>query len=171
MTCPVKLYLFFSSCLCGLLRSGDTSEFNLSDINREGMTKTQAEKVLIIVLRHQKYNLSLEGIFIDGDLQDEQGNVPHPGYYDFSLGYDTPTAGATDYLGLFSVSPKTGDIWEINECERVVFPELQKIQQGIMEKNGATFASEVVQRRGWVVRKSSTCHGIACRGRDGRKKW
>lgn len=142
------IFVFFllASAVCYV--QGNTSEFNLSDINREGMTKAQAEKLLIIVLRHQKYNLSLGGIFIDGDLQDGQGNAPHPGYYDFSLGYDTPTAGATDYLGLFSVSPKTGDIWEINECERVVYPELQKIQQGIMKKTGATFASEVVQRRG-----------------------
>ncbi|EAW8149236.1 hypothetical protein I7044_004068 [Salmonella enterica subsp. enterica] len=142
----ISVFFLLASAVC--YAQGDASEFNLSDINREGMTKAQAEKLLIIALRHQNYNLSLEGIFIDGDLQDEQGNAPHPGYYDFSLGYDKPTAGATDYLGLFSVSPETGDIWEINECERVVFPELQKIQQGIMKKTGATFASEMVQRRG-----------------------
>ncbi|ECG8194898.1 hypothetical protein FM905_22335, partial [Salmonella enterica] len=53
-----------------------------------------------------------------------------------------------DYWGLFSVSSQTGDIWEINKCERIIFPQLQKIQQEIMKKTGATFASEVVQRRG-----------------------
>ncbi|HGB3121938.1 TPA: hypothetical protein ACIVAR_004370, partial [Salmonella enterica subsp. enterica serovar Chailey] len=47
-----------------------------------------------------------------------------------------------------SVSSQTGDIWEINKCERIIFPQLQKIQQEIMKKTGATFASEVVQRRG-----------------------
>ncbi|HCI4950857.1 TPA: hypothetical protein NPF41_004271, partial [Salmonella enterica] len=110
--------------------------------------KAQAEKLLIIALKYQKYDLSLDGVFVDGDLQDKHGNPPHPGYYDFSLGYDTPTAGAIDYWGLFSVSSQTGDIWEINKCERVIFPQLQKIQQEIMKKTGATFASEVVQRRG-----------------------
>lgn len=33
-------------------------------------------------------------------------------------------------------------------CKRISFQALQKIQQEIMKKNGATFASEVVQRRG-----------------------
>ncbi|EBS1067499.1 TPA: hypothetical protein LC393_003522 [Salmonella enterica subsp. enterica serovar Wangata] len=138
-------FLFISEfCYAQVL----VSEFNLSDINRGGMTKAQAEKLLIIALKYQKYDLSLDGVFVDGDLQDKHGNPPHPGYYDFSLGYDTPTAGAIDYWGLFSVSSQTGDIWEINKCERVIFPQLQKIQQEIMKKTGATFASEVVQRRG-----------------------
>lgn len=43
------------------------SEFNLSDINRGGMTKAQAEKLLIIALKYQKYDLSLDGVFVDGD--------------------------------------------------------------------------------------------------------
>ncbi|EGN5061699.1 hypothetical protein IHY49_004437, partial [Salmonella enterica] len=50
------------------------SEFNLSDINRGGMTKAQAEKLLIIALKYQKYDLSLDGVFVDGDLQDKHGN-------------------------------------------------------------------------------------------------
>lgn len=123
------------------------TELNLSDINHKGMTKKQTEELLIIALKHNKYNLSGEGTFVDGDLQDEKGSSPHPGYYDFSVGYDDPTAGAIEYWGLFSVSPQTGDIWEINECKRIVYPELQKTQRTIMKKTGVTFADEVAKRR------------------------
>lgn len=123
-------------------------EFSLSDISHGEMTKAQTEKLLIIALKHQEYDLSLDGVFVDGDLAAKHGNPPHSGYYDFSLGYDTPNAGAIEYWGLFSVSSQTGDIWEINQCQRIKFPELQRIQREIMKKTGATFASEVVQRRG-----------------------
>ncbi|EOF5433912.1 hypothetical protein ACK1MO_003616 [Salmonella enterica] len=124
------------------------SELNLSEVSHNGMTKKQAEALLIIALKYKKYNLSDEGSFVDGDLQDEKGNPPHPGYYDFSVGYDDPKAGATEYWGVFSVSPQTGDIWEINECEKVTYPELKKMQQEIMKKTGVTFTDEVVERRG-----------------------
>ncbi|EPK7286155.1 hypothetical protein [Citrobacter farmeri] len=126
----------------------NVSEFSLSDVSRNGMTKAQAEKLLIIALKYEKYNFSIPGAFVDGDLQDKQGNAPHPGYYDFSVGYDTSKAGAIEYWGLFSVSPSTGDIWEINECERISFPELKNIQTEIMKKTGVTFSNEKVQRRG-----------------------
>lgn len=134
------------SVLC--YAQSNAPEFSLSDISHGGITKAQAEKLLIIALEHQKYDLSLDGVFVDGDLEDKHGNPPHPGYYDFSLGYDTPNAGAIEYWGLFSVSSQTGDIWEINQCQRIKFHELQRIQREIMKKTGATFASEVVQRRG-----------------------
>ncbi|MCF3802725.1 hypothetical protein L2E22_25240, partial [Salmonella enterica subsp. enterica serovar Weltevreden] len=70
------------------------SEFNLSDIKRGGMTKPQAEKLLIIAHKYQKYDLSLDGVFVDGDFQDKHGNHPHPGDYDFRLCYDTLTSVA-----------------------------------------------------------------------------
>ncbi|HCI0190712.1 TPA: hypothetical protein NN370_003583, partial [Salmonella enterica] len=95
-----------------------------------------------------KYNITLPSVFIDEALKNDQGKPFHSGYYSFGVGYDSPSVGATDIWGLFSVSPKTGDIWEEYSCERISFPALQKIQQEIMKKTGATFASEVVQRRG-----------------------
>lgn len=146
---PLKLIFLFISLVSAVCYvHGAVLEFNPSDISHGGMTKTQAENLLIIALKHQQYNLSLDGVFIDGDLLDEDGNPAHSGYYDFSLGYDTPNAGAIEYWGLFSVSAQTGDIWELHQCEEIIFPELHKIQQKIMKKTGATFASEVDQRRG-----------------------
>lgn len=49
---------------------------------------------------------------------------------------------------MFSISPKTGDVWEEYTCTQISFPELQKIQQIIIKKTGVTFADEVAQRRG-----------------------
>ncbi len=134
------------------------------------MTKAQAEKLLIIALKYQKYDLSLDGVFVDGDLQDKHGNPPHPGYYDFSLGYDTPTAGAIDYWGLFSVSSQTGDIWEINKCERIIFPQLQKIQQEIMKKLARHLPVKWYSAGGWAVQMNSgivgsTGHTLPARAR------
>ncbi|EAA5455683.1 hypothetical protein DQC86_24020 [Salmonella enterica subsp. enterica] len=122
--------------------------FDLTKLNQEGLTETQAQALLVLSLKNKKYNITLPGVFMDEALKNDQGKPFHSGYYSFGVGYDSPSAGATDIWGLFSVSPKTGDIWEEYSCERISFPALQKIQQEIMKKTGATFASEVVQRRG-----------------------
>ncbi|EHM40255.1 hypothetical protein HMPREF0454_03549 [Hafnia alvei ATCC 51873] len=145
-----KIIFLLVISLIPIMSSAEISvfEFNPTDVNRGGMTKEQSEGLLIIALKHEKYDLSVSGAFVDGDLQDKQGNAPHPGYYDFSVGYDNPTAGAIEYWGVFSVSPRTGDIWEINECKRISFPILQKAQKEIIKKTGVTFADEVAQRRG-----------------------
>lgn len=113
-----------------------------------GLTREQAQKILISALNNQGYQLNKAGVFIDGDLTDEEGNPPHPGYFDFSLGYDGPTSGATEYWGLFSVSRLTGDVWEINTCKRLESRVLQGLQESVMAKTGKTMAEETTQRKG-----------------------
>lgn len=120
----------------------------LGQIAPEGLSRNQAKQVLIAALKHQRYKLEKSGVFIDGDLTDENGNPSHPGYFDFSLGYDSPKAGATEYWGVFSVSVLIGDVWEINTCKRFVFPALQRIQKNIMKQTGKTIADEKAQHRG-----------------------
>jgi len=120
----------------------------LGPVAPEGLSRAQAKKVLMVVLRHQYYKLGKPGVFIDDNLADENGNPPHLGYFDFSLGYEDQKAGATEYWGLFSVSPLTGDVWEINTCKQFIFPLLQQIQKGIMEKTGKKLTDEKAQRRG-----------------------
>ncbi|WP_414162818.1 hypothetical protein ACMGGS_11820 [Superficieibacter sp. BNK-5] len=146
MPCKIACLLFclLTPVMCSAwVNVSDIPEFNLTKINKDGLTKTEAEALLITALKYEEYNLSLSGVFIDDDL-----SPADPYYYEMGVGYDTPKAGAVEYWGLFSVSPKTGDIWEEYSCERISSSALQKIQQEIMKKTGATFASEVVQRRG-----------------------
>ncbi len=137
-------------CLISVAFSAEVgaAPFKSAEVRENGLTKDQAKQVLMVVLRHEKYRLSMPGVFIDGNLADEQGNPPHPGYFDFSLGYDSPKAGATDYLGLFSVSVKTGDVWEINSCKNFHFPALAQLQAMIMKRTKQTFAGEKDARKG-----------------------
>jgi len=121
---------------------------HLGRVAPEGLSRDQAQKVLITVLKHQQYKLGKPGVFIDGNLTDENGKPPHPGYFDFSVGYDSPKAGATEYWGLFSVSVLTGDVWEINTCKRFTFPALQNIQKNIMRQTDKTMTDEKAQRKG-----------------------
>ncbi len=121
---------------------------SLEQIAPEGLSRDQAKQVLIAVLKHQRYQLEKPGVFIDGDLTDANGKPPHSGYFDFSLGYDNPKAGATEYWGLFVVSVLTGDVWEINLCKRFAFPALQRLQKKIMKRTGKNMADEKVQRKG-----------------------
>ena len=117
--------------------------FGIAKIKKNGLTKRQAQSLLVFSLKHEKYNMLLPGVFIDDDLRPSG-----PYYHEMSVGYDTPAAGAIEYWGLFSISPKTGDIWEEYSCERISFPELKNIQTEIMKKTGVTFSDEKVQRRG-----------------------
>lgn len=117
-------------------------------VAKSGLTVKQAEQVLIIVLKHEKYNISLMGTFIE-DHSDEGRYPPFvPGYYDFGVGRDTPEAGATDPFGFYVVSVLTGDVWEINACKHYNFPELRRVQKAIMKRTGKTFADEKAARRG-----------------------
>lgn len=142
------LLIAMSVNCCAEVLIRNVPEFNITTVSQSGLTETQIQSLLVFSLKNEKYNVELPGVFLDGGLKDKKGNPFHPGYFSFGVGYDSPSAGATDVWGLFSVSPVTGDIWEEYSCKRISFPALQKIQKGIMKKTGATFASEVVQRRG-----------------------
>ena len=41
-------------------------------------------------------------------------------------------------IRMYVVSKKTADTWELNLCTHYSFPELQKFQQDIMHKTGAS---------------------------------
>lgn len=119
-----------------------------AQIKPQGLSRAQAQQVLVVALKPQHYKLDKPGAFIDGDLADDNGNPPHPGYFDFSLGYNDPKAGATEYWGLFSVSVLTGDVWEINSCKRLAGPALKQLQAQIMSRTGKTLSDEAGQRQG-----------------------
>ncbi|QZE45841.1 hypothetical protein Cf24236_1059 [Citrobacter farmeri] len=79
----------------------DIPHFDIAKIKKEGLTKRQTQSLPIFSLKHEKYNVLLPGVFIDGDLKDKQGKFFHSGYYSFGVGYVSPSAGATDVWGGF----------------------------------------------------------------------
>ncbi len=147
---PREMNRSFALLLMFFAHAAFAASFSLAGqpIDSAGLTQTQARQVLVMVLKHEKFKISRPGVFIDGDLTTPDGKPPHPGYYDFSVGSDSPSAGATEYLGLFSVSAATGDVWEINLCRRYIFPDLSVAQKAIMKRTGKTFESEKPERRG-----------------------
>ncbi|AZC26687.1 MULTISPECIES: hypothetical protein [Pseudomonas] len=136
------------SLACAGLSACAQSALQPTQIASTGLSREQAQQVLLVALKHQDYPMSKPGVFVDGDLQDESGKPPHPGYFDFSLGYNDPKAGATEYWGLFSVSLNTGDVWEINSCKRLDGGELRALQGQIMGRTGKTLVDEEPQRQG-----------------------
>jgi hypothetical protein len=125
--------------------AGDSIALDPKAIQPSGLTKDQAKQVLIVVLKHLKFKLKTPGMYVDGDIG-KPGTQIRPGYYDFSLSFDTPKAAATAYLGYYSVDIMTGDVWESEQCEHYCFPALRKLQAQIMKRTGATMPSEEVSR-------------------------
>jgi hypothetical protein len=144
-----RIFFLIFTIITFNISAKDPNILDLSQIAPEGLSRAQAKQVLIFIIKHQtKIKFGKSGVFIDGDLSDQNGNPSNSGYFDFALGYDDPEAAATEYMGSFSVSILTGDVWETNRCERYTFPALQRIQKTIMKQTGKTLADEKVQRRG-----------------------
>ncbi|NHZ96331.1 hypothetical protein F2P46_11350 [Massilia sp. CCM 8734] len=112
------------------------------------MNSTQAKQLLVFTLSREGYNTTKKGLYFEGPLTNRHGNIPHPGYLDFSLTYANPKAGALEFIGLFSVSVSSGEIWETNTCEMFSFPDLRRIQHQIRAKTKISAADESVLRRG-----------------------
>lgn len=141
----------FTAVFCLLyVSSGCAADLPLGrdHISQSGLTLPQAKALLLLVLRHQGYQLNKRGMFIDDDFKTSQGQAPHIGYFDFALGLDSSQAGATRYMGYYAVSKKTGDIWELNLCKRYLLPELERAQRLVMSRTKISFADERSERRG-----------------------
>jgi hypothetical protein len=107
----------------------------LTHISPSGLTEQQAKDILVMVLKHEKMYMYKEGFDI------ERINYAK-GYTTFQVTYDTPKAAATEVIGAFAVSPRTGAVLEVNLCRNYSFHALTEIQNDIMKQTGATFASE-----------------------------
>src|ERR1700676_4060816 len=70
-------------------------------ISPQGLSRDQAEAVLRVVLKYQHYDPKKLGMDIQA-LHKKDGSDPHPGFYDFSFIFDTPTSGATEVLGAYA---------------------------------------------------------------------
>ncbi len=115
----------------------------------EGLTDITGSGIGWFIIK--KYNITLLGSFYGrrGLGTQISGKPFHSGYYSFGVGYDS-SAGATDIWGIIFVSPKT-EISGKNICERISFRRCHKKKYNKNnEKLAPLFASEVVQRRGWL---------------------
>ena len=98
----------------------------------------QARQVALIVARYDNITVDDRTIVMNSmDTRTDAGFIP--GYYSFSIirESDSP-AHADETIRMYVVSKKTADTWELNLCTHYSFPELQKFQQDIMHKTGAS---------------------------------
>ena len=105
----------------------------------------EAKSLVRVVLRHEKLKLSSRYCELEQVRGDGRPFVPE--YYSFSASCDYPNAKATSVLGLYVVSPRTGEVWEFNGCRRFRFSELTEIQRKIMRQTHATEAVEANYRK------------------------
>ena len=115
-----------------------------AQVAKTGLTQAQAQQVLRVVLKHLRFNLNKEGMLIDGDISGSNGQPMRPGYIDFALTYDTPTAAATDVLGTYSVDMLTGDVLENTRCKRYRFAALTRLQKAISARTGVALPPQKV---------------------------
>jgi hypothetical protein len=125
-----------------------SSGLDPSKVGADGLTHGQAEQVLRIALMHGGYKkeLVLPGAYIEGPLANKTGKPPVPGFFMFRLAYDSPSAGATDYIGTFVVSQKTGDVWDVglpSGCSNFRSAALTRVQTVIMKKTGKIMHDEM----------------------------
>lgn len=136
----IRIWLVDALVIVLLLSRTDAGS-GLGRVAKTGLSMTQAESLLRLVIRHQGYTTARPGEAIER-LRLRDGSDPHPGYLDFSFTYESSRAGATAVLGVYSVSPLTGDVWETNLCRRFSFPRLAMAQQIIQARTGRSFDDE-----------------------------
>jgi hypothetical protein len=117
-----------------------------SDVTATGLTKDQAQRVLRLVLQHQKIRVDDPKISIDDSLSGPTGDPDRPGYWGFSVSFDNPKAGAIAYLGEFDINMRTGDAWDVESCIRFDFPKLREAQQAIMARTGGSLQADKAAR-------------------------
>src|SRR5580693_4159828 len=98
----------------------------------------QARQIALIVARHDNITVDDRTIVMNSmDTRNEAGFIP--GYFSFSIIRESDSsAHADETIRMYVVSKKTADTWELNLCTHYSFPELQKFQQDIMHKTGAS---------------------------------
>jgi hypothetical protein len=108
------------------------------------ITVGQAESLVRAVLRHERLRLSSRYCELEPVHKDGKAFVPD--YYSFSAYCDYPNAGATTILGLYIVSPRTGEVWEYNECKPFTFPRLLELRRKMVRQTHETEQAEAKYR-------------------------
>jgi hypothetical protein len=111
----------------------------------EQISSEQARSVALMVARHDNINVTDPDIVVDS--MDGNGAFV-PGYFSFIfIAVDPHVPGKDKTLAMYAVSPRTGDVWELNLCKHYDFPELVRVQHTIQHKTGAHLADETASAK------------------------
>lgn len=124
-----------------------TPTIDLGKVHPQGLTRSQARQLLVFVLTREGYTLKKRGVDIE-DLTGDDGKLSIPGHVSFGMSYDSPKQLAVASWGLFAVSMSSGEMWEINRCEKFSFPALLQIQAAIRTATNISEENERIERRG-----------------------
>ncbi|NHZ36709.1 hypothetical protein [Massilia rubra] len=130
----------------GLLCSGSAFA-RVLDVNKvrpTGLTVNQAKRVLMVVLEHERVDMSDTAWWIDEPFRG--GDDLYPGYRTFGLVYSHPKNAMSFTHGHYAVNVLTGDVWVANACKRISFPALSTLQRGISSRTGKHRPSARVAR-------------------------
>src|SRR5580692_1657329 len=107
----------------------------------------QARQVVLIVAQHDNITVDDRTIVMNSmDTRTDAGFIP--GYYSFSIIRESDSPARPDEtIRMYVVSKKTADTWELNLCTHYSFPELQKFQQDVMHKTGASSGDDANMRK------------------------
>ena len=114
-------------------------------------TVAEAESLVRVVLKHEKIQLSSR--YCELERLDKNGKSFVSDYYSFGAHCDYPNTAATTPFGIYVVSPRTGDVWEYNQCKWFDFPELHRLQRNILQRTHATDATEAKYREATGCKK------------------
>jgi hypothetical protein len=111
----------------------------------EQIAPEQARSVALMVARPDGINVDDPDILVDS--MDGNGAFV-PGYVSFIfIAVDPHVPGKDRTLAMYAVSPRTGDIWELNLCKHYDFPELVRVQHAIQRKTGAHLSDETASAK------------------------
>jgi hypothetical protein len=111
---------------------------------QRAITVAQAESLVRVVLKHQRLEMPSRYCEMHEMTKDLKAFIAD--YYSFAPACDYPNSAATTPLGLFVVSPRTGEVWEFNNCEVFTFPKLLRLRRKLVPQNDATEKAEAKYR-------------------------
>jgi len=77
----------------------------------------------------------------------DKGDPFIAGYYSFAASCDFPNTAATTPWGQFAVSPRTGDVVQLETCKWFRYPDLRVLQKQIVAQTHASEQAEVRYRK------------------------
>jgi hypothetical protein len=105
------------------------------------LTTAQGETLVRAVLRHEHFKVPSKSCGVEL-LRNKDGTPFMPDYYSYSADCDYAKAAATTPLGIFIVSPRTGQVWAFIGCTPFTFPELVKLRRSLLSQSDASEKTE-----------------------------
>jgi hypothetical protein len=123
--------VLISSTVCGLAQAPTLS-------------RSEAKTLVRLVLRHEHIKLSRRYCTLDN--LDRPGKPFSEGSYAFAAMCDFPNSAATVPYGLYIVSLRTADVWDLDGCQWFDFPALRTKQRYVQRRLHTTEQEKAVYR-------------------------